>query len=409
MTFGLLLLLALVVLAALNAAASAVRSVSRIWLRHWAEAHPDSAAAAEAPSDRRERLLAAALAGAAATTAVAGIALGTREGTVWRLLAELVVLALVLTVFGELVPRALSRRWAPRLMPVVLPPLRVVELLFEPILRTSRWTVRPVARRAPSPEAGVRDELEDLLREGELEGIGEREEIAIISGVVQFQGKTLHDVMTPRTEMFALPEATPPRELALAVAQSGYSRVPVYRESLDEIIGMIHVLDIIKAGASRMPPVRQVAQAPASKPCTEMLLEMLRAQRHLAVVLDEFGGTAGIVTLEDMLEEMVGEIRDEHDEPAARDAGLTPRRALLVDASEEIAHVADQLGIELPTGERSIGGLLLRALGRIPSVGERFRVHGLDIVIVEAEQARVRRVLVQRADVGAPVPLTIPD
>lgn len=407
MSFVLLILLTLVVLAALNAAASAVRSVSRIWLRHWAEAHPDSAAAAESPGDRRERLLAAALAGAAATTAVAGIALGTREGTTWQVLAELLVLALVLVVLGQLVPRALARRWAARLMPGVLPPLRVVELLLELILRTARWIVRPAARRAPSPEAGVRDELEDLLREGELEGVGEREEIAMISGVVQFQGKTLHDVMTPRTEIFALPESTPPRELALAVAQSGYSRVPVYAGSLDEIVGVIHVLDVIKTGPSRMPPIRQVAQAPASKPCTEMLVEMLRAQRHLAVVLDEFGGTAGIVTLEDMLEEMVGEIRDEHDEPA-HDT-VQPPRALLVDASEELAHVAEQLGLTLSTGERSIGGLLLRGLGRIPAAGERFRVDGLDIIVVTAEQARVKQVLVQRADLGAPITLAIPD
>ncbi|HJU89656.1 MAG TPA: hemolysin family protein [Gemmatimonadaceae bacterium] len=408
MTLALLILLAIALLGALSAAASAVRSVSRIWLRHWAEAHAASGTTVESPGERRERFLAAALAGIAAVITGVGVMLGTKRGAIaWQLVGDLVLVAIVLLFLGELLPRAIARRWASRLMPVVLPALRALELLLAPVLRAARWATHPLGKRSPAPEGTATDEMETLLREGEREGIGEPEEIEIISGLMQFQGKTLRDVMTPRTEIFALPESTPPGALACALAQSGYSRVPVYRDSLDEIVGVIHVLDILKHGAERMPAIRQVAEAPASKVCTEMLIEMLRTQRHLAVVLDEFGGTAGIVTLEDLLEEVVGEIRDEHDEPAG-DASATPQRALLVDASTEIGQVAERLEMELPETERSIGGLLTRALGRIPSVGERFRFEGLDIIVVEAEQARVKRVLIQRADAGAPVPLSLP-
>jgi putative hemolysin len=408
MTLALLMLLAAALLAALSASASAVRSVSRIWLRHWAEAHAGDGDAVESPGERRERFLAAALAGIAAVITAAGVTMGAARGArPWQLAGELLLLGTVLLFLGELLPRAIARRWASRLMPVVLPPLRALELLLAPVLRTARWATHPLGKRAPEPEGTPGEDLETLLREGEREGIGEPEEIEIISGLMQFQGKTLRDVMTPRTEIFAVAESTPPRELAQALAQSGYSRVPVYRESLDEIVGVIHVLDVIKLGAERMPPLRQVAQAPTSKVCTEMLVEMLRTQRHMAVVLDEFGGTAGIVTLEDLLEEVVGEIRDEHDEPAG-DAGAAPQRAILVDASTEVGQIAERLAMELPETERSIGGLLTRALGRIPSAGERFRFEGLDITVVEAEQARVKSVLIQRADAGAPVPLALP-
>jgi len=156
--------------------------------------------------------------------------------------------------------------------------------------------------------------VEKLLREGEFEHAGKPDELKIIGGVMQFADTALRDVMTPRNEIFAVAASDLPLDTARRVASSGYSRIPVYRESLDEIIGMLHVFDLLNSGGSAMPSLREVAYAPGSKPCNEMLFEMLRAQRHLAVVLDEFGDTAGIVTLEDMLELLVGEIRDEHDE-----------------------------------------------------------------------------------------------
>jgi putative hemolysin len=258
----------------------------------------------------------------------------------------------------------------------------------------------------------VRDGIGDLLREGELEGIGAREELRIISGVVEFGEKTLRDVMTPRTEIFAIDVATPPHEAAQAIAQAGYSRVPVYRDSLDEIVGIVHVFDVLREAGERMPPIRPVAHAPASKRCSEMLFEMLRWQRHMAIVLDEFGGTAGLVSLEDMLEELVGDIRDEHDEPATAELHAVSRPAI-VDASAEWVDVAARFQVDLESvgdarGGRSIGGVLVRALGRIPQVGERFRIAGLDITVVQAEPSRLLRLLVQRADSAAPVELPAP-
>src|SRR6185312_4929516 len=298
--------------------------------------------------------------------AAAGALLGGGDGrSPWVLVGETVLLALAFLIAGQLVPRAVARRWAPGLLPVLVPPLDVAAFLLAPVLDAARAVGRsltPASRRALAP---AREGIEDLLREGELEGIGEHAEIDIIAGLVEFGEKVVRDVMTPRTAVFAVDEAMPPEAMARAIAQSGYSRVPVYRESMDHIIGMVHAFDVLETGGQRMPPIRQVAQAPLTARLSTVLFEMLRAQRHLAVVLDEFGGTAGIVTLEDLLEELVGDIRDEHDEPAAVDqAAGAERRPVVLDASTPLDDVERRTGLSLGgDGDRTqtLGGAVVRA------------------------------------------------
>ena len=311
------LLVLLLVVAWLTASATAVRSVSRIWLRHWVEQRLRGASVAELYLERPQRLLLGASTGVALAVFVGGELLATAyAGGTLRLVARLLGAALLVLVLGQLVPRALARRWASRLLPVLLPGLRLVGIVIAPLLVAARLSRRVLS---PSPEpasqASSRDDIEDLLREGELEGVGERDEIAIITGVVHFGEKTLADVITPREQVFALAYDTPPAELAARIAQSGYSRVPLYRDTIDDVVGMAHVFDVLKVGPEGAPPVRPVAFAVPSKPCNEQLFEMLRARRHLAVVRDDTSRTLGIVTLEDLLEELVGDIRDEHDEP----------------------------------------------------------------------------------------------
>jgi putative hemolysin len=396
------LLVALVFVAWLTAAATAVRSVSRIWLRHWAERQLGGSVTEAYLAQPQRLLLASATATALAVTLV-GTVMGAHYGAApAELTACVVVTALVFLLFGQLVPRAIGRHWASRLIPVLLPPLHASEFVLGPLIRASERLSRTIFARRSGAEDSTRDGLQTLLREGELEGIGEPEEIEIITGVVEFGEKTLRDVMTPRTDVFALDEATPPAEMARAIARSGYSRVPLYRNSLDEIVGMVHVFDVLKVGAGEKPFVHEVAQAPATKHCSEMLFEMLRGQRHLAVVLDEYGGTAGIVTLEDVLEELVGDIRDEHDEPLPdSEAGAGAPGAAVIDASEPLDDVLRRFGMEQSIADagraQSLGGVVVRALGRIPALGERFRLGDLELTVIGAEPSRVLRLLVQRA------------
>ncbi|HEU4565518.1 MAG TPA: hemolysin family protein [Gemmatimonadaceae bacterium] len=416
------LILVLALLALLTTAATAVRSVSRIWLRHWAERRLVGSDVAEAYIDRPQRLLLGATAAATLLAAAAGMVIGAAPVPGWAIAADLAVFAAGMLLFGQYLPRAIGRRWAPQLVPVLLPALRAVTLLAAPVVALAQAVARAFEREsdaaAPPSE---RDEIEDLLREGELEGIGEPDEIDFITGVVQFGDKVLRDVMTPRTEIFALDADMEPREMAHAIAQAGYSRVPVYRGTLDEVVGLVHALDVLSTGGEERPPLQEVMFAPESKRCSEMLFQMLRRQRHLAVVLDEFGGTAGIVTLEDVLEELVGDIRDEHDEPDASESGdatsaasrAGANRALLLRATTELDEVAERFGVELGNGRdgaraHTLGGALVRALGRIPAPGERFRFGPLEATVVESDATRIVSLLVQRSEGTVPVDVTLP-
>ena len=329
MTISAPLFICLVIVACLTGAATAIRSVSRIWLRHWVEQRLRGSPSAELYLERPQRLLLAAATGIAVTVYVAGALIGAVGGVSLPVVARrLAIFALVVLVVGQLIPRAVARRWPTVVLPILLPVLRVVEIALLPFVVVARRVTAALAPRAQPPAHSDRDDLEDLLREGEMEGVGEKTEMAIISGVVQFGTKTLGEIMTPRAEVFAIDERVRGPELALRIAQSRYSRVPIYRDTLDTIIGMIHAFDVLKDTGGDDVRLRPVADAPLTARCNDFLFEMLRGRRHLAVVRDQAGRLAGIVTLEDLLEELVGDIRDEHDEPTstfeARMASLTP-------------------------------------------------------------------------------------
>ena len=314
MTLSLPLIIALIIVAVLTAGGMAVRSVSRIWLRHWAEQQLRGAEAAVTYLERPHRLLTAANIGSALTLLIAGLFLGAAEkgiGVAWSALA----FAGFLILTAQLIPRAIARRWPSAVAPFLLPILRFTDLVTTPLMVTGRIVARLFVKEPigalPPPE---RDAMQDLLREGELEGVGEREEIAIISGVVEFSEKVVREVMTPRSDIFALPDGVDPHTLAAQIAQSRYSRVPIYNGTLDHIIGMVHAFDVIKSHGDMPERIRPVAFSTATSPCNELLFRMLRERLHLAIVQDG-SRTIGLVTLEDLLEELVGDIRDEHDEP----------------------------------------------------------------------------------------------
>jgi putative hemolysin len=317
---GLPLIIALVVVAWLTAGGMSVRSVSRIWLRHWAERQLRGAGAAATYLERPHRLLTAASAGVGLTLLAAGMIVGmdgSGASVVWKSL----MFAGFVVLFGQILPRAIARRWPSAVAPFVLPVLRVVQLLTAPIILAGRAIARLFVRERPeAPPQDDRDAIQDLLREGELEGVGEHEEIAIISGVVEFSEKVVREVMTPRSDIFALPDGMEPHTFASQIAHSAYSRVPVYHGTLDNIVGMVHAFDVIKARGELPNKLRPVASATPEAPCNELLFRMLRERQHLAVVRDDGRRTIGLVTLEDLLEELVGDIRDEHDEPAPRSA-----------------------------------------------------------------------------------------
>jgi putative hemolysin len=299
-----------------------------------------------------------------------------------RLLVAFVLLAVPLVLFAAyLVPRWLTQPRAEgvadRVIPILRPWSKVLRLVLP-----ARTATRPT-------------DLRSIWREGAAVGVEDDDELMMVGGVMAFSSRPVREVMTPRTDIVAIDENAPLEEIRLVFAGSGYSRIPVIRGNLDEIIGMLHAFDLFKLEPGDPLPIRPVAVTPASRSCGDLLLDMQRERRHLAVVLDEFGGTLGIATLEDLLEELVGEIFDEHDEEVRPAPAATPM-LLETDGNVSIQAIEERFSVSLPAGRSTtIGGLLVEWAGRIPNAGERFFVEGLEFDVLQASLTRIERLLIR--------------
>ncbi|MGH7631787.1 MAG: hemolysin family protein [Gemmatimonadales bacterium] len=336
------------------------------------------------------------LTAASATTALGVLLLGAAIPALLagsgaaRSLLVLVLVAVPFVLFsGYLVPR-----WVTQSLPNMSG--RLV-----PVLRRWAAVLRVVlpARRVTGPQ-----DLRSIWREGAAVGLGSTEELLTAGGVMSFTQRPVREVMTPRTDLVAIAEDMALAEIAGVFAQSGYSRIPVYRGTLDEIVGMLHAFDLFKLLPGDPLPIRPVAMAPGSRSCGDLLLDMQRERRHLAVVLDEFGGTLGIATLEDLLEELVGEIFDEHDE-GVQGAPAAVGGVFEADGTTPTGAIAERFEVALPAGQAAtIGGLVAELAGRIPNAGERFILQGLELDVIQASPTRVERLLIRPAPPPA-VPL----
>jgi CBS domain containing-hemolysin-like protein len=289
---------------------------------------------------------------------------------------------------GYLVPRWLTEPRAEHvlgaIMPILKPWSRVVGVVLPRRSGHRQQDLRTVWREITAPRAADDDEM------------------ALIGGVMSFTQRQVREVMTPRIEMVAVSEDSALGDIARVFAESGYSRIPVYRRTLDEIVGMLHAFDLFKLREAAALPIRPVAVAPATRNCGDLLLDMQRERRHLAIVIDEFGGTLGLVTLEDLLEELVGEIFDEHDEGAgstpASGTPMPPSALVEADGTVSVADVGARFGVDLPHSQATtLAGLIAELAGRIPAAGERFALGPLEVDVVQASPARIERMLVRRA------------
>ncbi|MEO6068613.1 MAG: hemolysin family protein [Gemmatimonadales bacterium] len=291
----------------------------------------------------------------------------------------------VLLLVGYLAPRWVARAAGGRTAELTLPVIAPLTRILGPVL--------PAGRHGHDAAA--------LVREAMAAGVAVDRELALAGGVMTFAERPVREVMTPRTEVVAVPEDASRDDLLLVFAQSGFSRVPVYRGSLDEIIGVFLAFDLFTQGDTELPR-HPVTHTPETRSCGDLLLAMQRERRHLAVVLDEYGGTAGIVTLEDLLTALVGEIFDEDDGAGVSAPAATPTEVFETDGSTPLDALATRFGVRLPdTSAATVAGLLTELAGRIPQAGERLAVRGLEFDVIQASPARVERVLVR----PGPVPI----
>lgn len=368
----------------------AAAAARRVGLYRWAAGRRLGTRAAVALLGAPKRIVRAANGLAALGLTLAGFGLASvARGLPAGLAAPVTVIVGVpfLLIVAYAVPRAIGRHWSEGTIRLTVPLLQWASAVVAPVEGERRSD-----RRSSEP---LRDDETVEADDGEL---------AVLAGVVEFVERPAREVMTPRTDIVALPEGAPLEQVALLFAEAGYSRIPVYRGSLDNIVGMVYAFDLLRVDPGAALPIRTVSTAPASKPCADLLFEMQSHRRQLAVVLDEYGGTAGIVTLNDLLEALVGEIYEELDMAGSAE-GPTP---VLMEAtgSTPVEEVAARLEVSLPEASETIGGMLARAAGRIPRVGDRYVLAGLEFDVLGATATHLDRVVIRRAPVES-IPLAV--
>jgi len=314
------------------------------------------------------------------------------------------VVTFTLLVFGEIIPKIVGRRHSDVITLKVIHPLRVFYWVFSPIIwvvtGTASALLRTVGIRAKRWRRRLtKDQLRLLLTcEGERAGAVDKEETKLISGIFEFALTTVEEVMVPRTDIVGLDPGATVGDAIDIIREHGFSRIPVFTEDRDRIEGMVHSREVL--GLSRDGSIdgllRPLPHVPETKMCDALFRELQARRQHMAVVVDERGSLAGIVTLEDLLEELVGEIEDEYDVREALiravDEGL-----FMIDGRAEIDTVEDALGIDLPEGDyNTIAGLVLRALGRIPEAGDEVVVGRLEIRVISASPTRIGKLRVRK-------------
>ena len=339
----------------------------------------------------------------------------------------LLLIAYLHVVFGELAPRATALNNPEQVARWLAPPLMLFAWIATPFIyllnRSSQVVLRLSGQspHLPAEPTHSPEELRMLIEQSQEGGGLLPRDAELIEGVFEFSEKNAREVMTPRTEIVALPVDATLDETLRIVEEGGFSRYPVYEESIDDIIGVVLAKDLLRllrayaAGAEPAKPfalrdiLRDVHIIPGSREVEDVLSDFKRLKEHLAVVLDEHGGTAGLVTMEDLLEEIVGEILDEYDDPLASDRAPVSGEVHL-PGNTHIGELNDRFGLSVPDTEHTtIGGVIFGALGRLPVVGDRVSSGGALFVVSAMDGRRIETVAVdlhtagdRRADVRAP-------
>jgi len=334
-------------------------------------------------------------------------------------LAATVALILVTylhVVFGELVPKAAALNHPEGLARWLAPPLLFFAWVTTPFTfflnRSSQVILRALGQEKAGSEEAVHspEEIRLLVEQSQESGQMQAHDADLIDAVFEFSEKNAREVMTPRTELVALPVEATLSEVLGVVQESGLSRYPVYDESIDNIIGVVLAKDLLKLLAPRantdafdLPSImRPVHVIPGSREVEEVLADFKRLKEHMAVVLDEYGGTAGVVTMEDLLEEIVGEILDEYDTSEDAEAPLHTRAGeTLVPGSTHIGELNEHFSLSVPDEDyTTIGGYVFGVLGRLPVVGDRVIAGGAIFTVREMDGRRIESLSVDLHSLG---------
>jgi CBS domain containing-hemolysin-like protein len=304
------------------------------------------------------------------------------------------------------VPQLLYRRTDGRWLAPFTPVLRVLAAGVRPLVAGLQFlkSLADLGEQEQQEEEPptAAENIQALLTAGTEEGLIEESDRELIQSVVAFGDKTVREVMTPRPDIVAITAGATLDDLRRLVQEQEYSRLPVFTDNLDNIVGLVVVKDLIQridppSGKRLVSDImRPAAFVPETKRVADVLREFQTGRFQLAIVVDEYGGTAGLVTVEDVVEELVGEIRDEYDleaEPVVREKD----DSYVFSGKVAIGEMVDRLGLEIDDGGfETVGGYVLTRVGRVPAVGERFAIDGLDVEILEAERRRIHKVRLRK-------------
>ncbi|MGL4999991.1 MAG: hemolysin family protein [Cetobacterium sp.] len=321
------------------------------------------------------------------------------------------VMTVLILIFGEITPKIMAKNNAKHFSKSVIVPIYYFGVLMKPIVKILMWTSILIGRilGVEVKTENIMFTEEDLIsfvNVGEAEGIIEEEEKEMIHSIVGLGETNAKEIMTPRTSMFAVEGNKTLDDIWDEMIEAGFSRIPVYEETIDNVIGVLYTKDVLKHLKSNSTNtkvkelVREVYYVPETKSIIEILQEFKSKKVHIALVLDEYGGIGGVLTIEDLLEEIVGEIRDEFDHEEEETIKEIEANRYEVDAMLDIETINKVLNIELPISEdyESLGGLLMSELGKIPSIGDIVEFIDVKLIVLEVEKMRVSKVEIQRED-----------
>jgi magnesium and cobalt exporter, CNNM family len=309
-------------------------------------------------------------------------------------LSILLISSTVILLFAELIPKYLARELPDRIVLLTAIPLRVITFILYPFVKVTS-SISDMFTQSSNVKAEnikflfSKEDLEILVLESHKAGMVNKKESDIISKVLTLGEQRVYEAMRPRTEIVGVEITSTIDEAFSLFIDSGYSKLPVYDDNLDNIKGIIYANDLFKSPEDIKSILREAVFVPETKKSLEMLNEFLNKRVTIAVVIDEFGGTAGIVTMEDIFEEMFGEIKDEYDVEEDISRKISDN-TYLISGKAEIDFINEKLGLNIPTGDyETIAGYITTQLGRIPAQGENVTIDGFSILILRASQIKI--------------------
>ena len=392
-----------------SATETAFSSMNKIRMKSRADAGDKRALLAMNLSEDYDRLISTILIGnniVNITASTVGTVLFTHLYAAYGPTISTVVLTLVVLIFGEISPKSLAKEHAEGFAMFSAPILRVLLVILRPLnFLFSQWKRLLNLIFRPSEDPGItEEELITMVSEAENEGGLDQHESELIRSAIEFGDLEAGDILTPRVDIVAVEDSATMEEIAATFAESGYSRLPVYHKDVDDIVGVIHEKDFNAARYRGQTDISgcitPVHYTTANAELGALLRTLQKKKTHMAIVVDEYGGTEGLITMEDILEELVGEIWDEHDE-VVESFRKQSDGSYLISAGADLTDLYDLFSLKGDCDASTVSGWVIDQLGRLPQAGDRFQAEGLDVTVTRVDH---RRVLEVRVAVAAKEP-----